>query len=93
MSRVLERRLEKVEAAIGPKVLGYMQCIYATNMQDYQRQKADLVASGQAKAADFFVDMNYRHPAYENVVKAPETIPWTETHDERVIRMAKENAP
>jgi hypothetical protein len=90
MSRALERRLERLEVGLSPKVLGHMQCIYARDMADYERQKAGLIASGRGKLADFFVDMNYRWPAYRDDVREPETEAWTQSHDDFVRGLTDE---
>jgi hypothetical protein len=101
VSRALERRLERVEAAMGPKVLGYYHYIYASSMADYERQRADLIACGRAKPTDLILDANWQKPVYRgeglcdppvylDVVKEPETHAWTMTHEERVRAMANE---
>lgn len=94
MSRVLERRLEKLEAATGPKVLGYYHCIFARDRQDFDRQKAALVASGRAKPTDLIFDANWQSlqqrgwredlPEYVGEVREPETYPWTKTWEEQL---------
>jgi hypothetical protein len=43
-----------------------------------------MIASSRAKAADFFLDMNYRQPAYHDDVREPETQAWTQRHDDFV---------
>ncbi len=100
MSRVLERRLEKLEAAVGPKVLGYYHCIYAADMQDFERQKAALIASGRAKPTDIIFDANWQSlqqrgwdaglPEYVGEVQEPETFPWTMTWEEFLDQEAAE---
>ena len=91
------RRLARLEATVAPRVLGYYHCIYACDEADYERQRADLIASGRAKPTELIVDANWQKPVsrgeglcdppvYLDVVKEPETHAWTETHDERVLR-------
>jgi hypothetical protein len=103
MSRALHRRLERVEAAMGPKVLGYFHVVYATDMQDYERQRKDLIASGRAKPRDLIFDANWQTPVYRGnglcdppvyreIVKEPETLPWSETFTDWLLRTSKESA-
>lgn len=98
------KRLTKLEAAAGPKVLGYFHVVYARDMADYERQRADLIASGRAKRTELIWDANWQKPVYRgdglcdppvylDVVKEPETHPWTKTHDEWVLEMHGKAAP
>jgi hypothetical protein len=84
------RRLERLEASAGPRVLGYTHVIYERDPADFEAQRADLIACGRAKASDFFFDWNFNLPPGQREFRAPETIPTTETHDERVLRWADE---
>jgi hypothetical protein len=36
-------------------VLGYYHCIYARDEADYERQRADLIASGRAKPTELIL--------------------------------------
>ena len=103
MSRTLERRLGRLEASVGPKVLGYFHVVYATDMADYERQKAALIASGRAKPTDLVWDANWQPsairpdgtfvPAYhQGPVQEPETHPWTKTWEEQLREWDEEEA-
>ena len=102
MSRAMERRLLKVEAATRPKDLGRFHCIYARDLADFERQKADLIASGRAKATDLIFDANWQSwqqrgccedaPEYVGEVREPETHAWTKTWLEYIDEWAKEKA-
>ena len=87
MSRLLERRLTKLEAAAGPKVLGHWHAIYARDQADYEAQRSRLIASGQVKPDDFCVEvwLPEGEPAREH-----ETIPETKTHEEWVDILEQE---
>lgn len=102
MSAASARRLKRLEGAAAPKDLGRYHCIYAGDGADYERQKADLIASGRAKATDLIFDANWRSwqqrgssedaPEYVGEVKQPKTYAWTMTHDERVLEWSRERA-
>jgi thioredoxin reductase len=102
MSAASARRLKRLEEATAPRDLGQYHCIYACDAADYERQKAVLIASGRAKATDLIFDANWRSwqqrgsseasPEYVGEVREPETLPWTMTHDERVLAWSRERA-
>ena len=102
MSAASARRLKRLEEATAPRDLGQYHCIYARDEADFERQKADLIASGRAKATDLIFDANWHSwqqrgssedaPEYVGEVKEPETFPWTMTHDERVLEWSREDA-
>jgi hypothetical protein len=87
VSRLLERRLTKLEAAKGPKVLGYWHAIYARDEADYEAQRASLISSGRAKPNAFCVEVWL---APDEPSREPETIPETRTHEEWVDILAQE---
>ena len=102
MSAASARRLKRLEEAAAPRDLGQYHCIYARDGADFERQKADLIAYGRAKATDLIFDANWRSwqqrgwdaglPEYVGEVREPETFPWTMTHDERVLEWSQEDA-
>jgi hypothetical protein len=57
MSRAIEQRLAKLEAA-GTKGLGHLHIIYARDGADYEAQRMALLADGRAKTTDTFMDWN-----------------------------------
>ncbi len=87
MSAASARRLKRLEVASAPKALGHYHCIYACDRAEYERQRADLIASGRAKANDLILDANWRSwkergwseeaPEYGSDVREPETHAWT----------------
>jgi hypothetical protein len=87
MSAVLARRLRRLERAAEPETLGHYHCIYARNAADFERQKADLIASDRAKASDLIIDANWQSwqqrgwsadaPEYVGNVRESETHAWT----------------
>ncbi len=89
MSGSSARRLKRLETAAEPKPFGYYHCVYAHSEADFERQKADLIASGRAKATDLILDANWRSwkergwsedaPEYGSDVREPETHAWTKT--------------
>lgn len=86
MSRLLERRLTKLEIATGPKVLGYWHAIYARDEADYEAQRAGLIASGRVKPNDLCVEVWL---AETDAAREPETFPETKTHEEWVDILAR----
>jgi hypothetical protein len=78
------RRLERLEAAAGPKVLEYLHVIYERSPKDFEAQRVDLIQSGRAKADDFFFDWNFNLPPEQREFREPETIAQTMTHEERL---------
>jgi hypothetical protein len=98
----MERRLLKVEAATSPRDLDRFHCIYARDLADFERQKADLIASGRATATDLIFDANWQSwqqrgscadaPEYVGEVREVETHAWTKTWLEYINDWAKEKA-
>jgi hypothetical protein len=89
MSRAAMRRLERLEAAAGLKVFGYLHVIYEQSPEDFETQRADLIQSGRAMADDFFFDWNFNLAPEQREFREPETIPVTETHEERLEKLAR----
>lgn len=81
MSRDIERRLSKLETSVLP-MLGYWHSIYPRDGADFDRQRANLIATGQAKPTDMFFDENAGLPLVRRVIRDPERAPVTRTHDE-----------
>ena len=87
MSATSSRRLKRLERAAEPEALGRYHCIYACNAADFERQKADLIASGRAKASGLIIDANWQSwqqrgwsadaPEYQGDIRKPETHAWT----------------
>ncbi len=101
MSAASARRLKRLEVAAAPRDLGQYHCIYARDAADYERQKADLIASGRAKATDLIFDANWQSlqergwdaglPEYVGEVREPETHRWTTTWEEFLDQQAEED--
>lgn len=101
MSAASARRLKRLEEAAAPRDLGQYHCIYARDAADYERQKADLIASGRAKATDLIFDANWQSlqqrgwdaglPEYVGEVREPETHAWTMTWEEFLDQQAEED--
>ncbi len=81
------RRLDRLEGSLAP-VHGYIHVIYGRDEADFEAQQAALIASGRAKADDFF-DWNFKRLPDQRGFRGPETIPVAQTHDERVLEWAK----
>src|SRR5215217_7864292 len=90
MTTASARRLKRLEAASQPKALGHYHCVYARDMADYERQRADLIASGRVKAGELIIDANWQTsrqrggdpleaPVYLDDMREPETHAWTMT--------------
>ena len=100
MSAASARRLKRLEEVTAPRDLWQYHCIYARDGADFQRQKADLIASGRAKATDLIFDANCQSlqqrgwdaglPEYGGEVREPETLPWTMTWEEFLDQEATE---
>jgi hypothetical protein len=100
MSAASARCLKRLEEATAPRDLGQYHCIYARDGADFERQKADLIASGRAKATDLIFDANWQSlqqrgwdaglPEYVGEVREPETFPWTTTWEEFLDQEAAE---
>ena len=88
MSRTMMKQLERLEGSLAP-VLGYIHVIYKQDAADFQAQHAALISSGRAKTDDFFFDCNFNRPQDQREFREPETLPVTQTHDERVLQWAK----
>ena len=56
---------------------------------DFEARQAALISCGRAKAGDFFFDWNFNRLLDQREFGEPETIPVTQTHDERVREWAK----
>ena len=89
MSRTTMRCLDRLEGSLAP-VLGYIHVIYEWDEADFKAQQAALIASGRAKAGDFFFDRNFNLPLDQREFKDTESTPVTQTHDQRVVRWARE---
>jgi hypothetical protein len=89
MSKSLRSRLAGLEGSLTP-VLGHIHVIYERDPADFAAQRDALIASGQAKARDFFFDWNFNRSPDQREFGLPETFPITQTHDERVLQWAKE---
>ncbi|MET0532532.1 MAG: hypothetical protein ABW003_30150 [Microvirga sp.] len=81
------KRLGRLEAAAGPKVLGYWHVIYARDEEDYEAQRTGLIASGSAKPEDFCIEAWL---AETDATRMPATFPETKTHEEWVDILARE---
>ncbi|WP_457093945.1 hypothetical protein [Microvirga sp. P5_D2] len=81
------KRLERLEAATDPKVLGYWHAIYARDGEDCEAQRTGLIAAGRIKAEDFCMEMRV---AETDAAQMPETFPATKTHEEWVGILAQE---
>ncbi len=100
MSVASARRLKRLEEAAAPRDLGQYHCIYARDRADFERQKADLIASSRAKATDLIFDANWQSwqqrgwsedaPEYVGEVREPETHTWTMTWEEFLDQQAEE---
>jgi hypothetical protein len=88
MSRTIMRRLDRLEGSLAP-VHGYIHVIYGRDEAHFGAQQAALIASGRAKADDFFFDWNFKRLPDQREFRDSETIPVTQTHDERVLEWAK----
>jgi len=88
MSKSLRSRLAGLEGSLNP-VLGHIHVIYERDEADFEAQQARLISSGRAKAGDFFFDWNFKRLPDQREFRDPETIPVTQTHDERVLAWAK----
>jgi hypothetical protein len=74
--------------------------VYAHDLADFERQKANLIASGRAKSTDLIFDADWQSlqqrgwdaglPEYVGEVREPETFPWTMTWEEFLDREAEE---
>lgn len=101
MSTISARRLKRLEGAAASRDLGQYHCIYARDLADYERQKADLIASGRAKATDLIMDANWQSlqgrgwdaglPEYVGEAREPETFPWTMTWEQFLDQEAAED--
>lgn len=89
MSRLLERRLTKLEASLAP-AHGYMHVIYARDLADFDTQQAGLIASGRAAASDFIMDWNSGLPVDWHETGESESFPVARTHEEWVYILARE---
>ena len=89
MSRLLERRLTKLEASLAP-AHGYMRVIYARDLADFETQRAGLIASGRAAASDFIMDWNSGLSVDRHETGEPESFPVTRTHEEWGDILARE---
>ena len=88
MSKSLRSRLAGLEGSLNP-VLGHIHVIYERDEADFEAQQAGLISSGRAKAGDFFFDWNFKRLPDQREFRDSETIPVTQTHDERVLAWAK----
>ncbi len=80
------KRLERLEIAAGPKVLGHWHAIYARDEADYEAQRAGLIGSGRAKTDDLCVAVWL---AETDMAREPETFLETRTHEEWVDILAR----
>ncbi|WP_457094203.1 hypothetical protein [Microvirga sp. P5_D2] len=71
----------------GPKVLGHWHVIYARDEEDYEAQRAGLIASGRAKPEDFCIE---EQVAETDAARMLETFPITHTHEEWLDLLAQE---
>ncbi len=83
------RRLDRLEGLLAPVHGYYIHVIYGRDEADFEAQQAALIASGRAKADDFFFDWNFKRLPDQKEFRDPETIPVAQTHDERVLEWAK----
>ncbi len=86
MSRALTNRLNRLEAATGPKVLGHWHAIYARDEADYETQRAGLIASRRVRPDEFCVEVWL---AETDAPRGPETFHETRTHEEWVDILAR----
>ncbi len=82
------KRLDKLEGSLAP-AHGHIHVIYERDEADFKAQQAALIASGRAKAGDFFFDWNFNQPQDQRECREAETISVTQTHDERVLGWGK----
>lgn len=83
------KRLRRLEGSMHP-TQGHMHLIYARDLEDFEAQRADLIASGAAAASDTFEDWNCGRPADQHEAWEPESFPITRTHEEWVDILAQQ---